>query len=168
MKELSSLDQKILKFSVDKVFPVVADFQTYTEWFPNKPGIRILKLNPEKVGSIIEIKTGIISFKIELMRINPHKEIIVEYNGAYEGRGIWYFFETTNGTKLMYEIELEIKNILVRFVSLFINLNSIHSKMMTKIFDGLEDYLNKTYDVKPNGINNNSNSQSKIFSISSN
>ncbi|MCX8056740.1 MAG: SRPBCC family protein [Ignavibacteria bacterium] len=168
MRELSSLDQKILNLPIEKIFPVVSDFKTYNEWFPKNPELKILKTTSDYVGSIVEVKIGLVSFRIELMRINPNKEIIVQYSGAYEGRGIWYFFETINGTKLMYEIELEIKNPLVRFLSLFVNLNSIHSKMMTKIFQGLEEYLYKIYDIKPNGLNNINDTQSKIFPISSN
>lgn len=168
MKELTSLDQKILNYPVDKIFPIVSDFQTYREWFPKNVDISLIKKTPEKIGSIIQIKFGIVKFKIELTRINQFREIIVQYSGAYEGNGIWYFFESTIGTKLLYEIDLKIKNPIVRFISIFVNINSMHSNVMTKIFDGLENYLNNIYKNEKNGINNHSNSQPKIFSISSN
>lgn len=168
MKELTSLDQKILNYPVDKIFPIVSDFQTYREWFPKNVDISLIKKTPEKIGSIIQIKFGIVKFKIELTRINQFREIIVQYSGAYEGNGIWYFFESTIGTKLLYEIDLKIKNPIVRFISIFVNINSMHSNVMTKIFDGLETYLNNIYKNEKNGINNHSNSQPKIFSISSN
>lgn len=168
MRELTSLDQRILSYKIEKIFPVIADFETYKEWFPSKPGIKIIKTTAVKTGSIIQVQFGIIKFTIELMRINPNKEIIVHYSGAYRGKGIWYFFESANGTKLMYEIELEILNPLIRFSSLFLNIASLHSKMMTKIFDGLENYLHKIYKNEANGINNSDNTQPKIFSISGN
>lgn len=167
MKELTSLDQKILNIKIENIFPVIADFESYKNWFPNNLEIKLIKSTPEKIGSIIQIKIGIVNFKIELTRIIPNKEIIVSYTGAYEGQGIWYFFDSTNGTKLLYEIELMIKNPIIRFISLFINLTTLHSKMMTKIFNGLEEYLNKTYNIKKNGINNSNNTQSKIFFIKS-
>lgn len=168
MKELTSLDQKILNYPVDKIFPIVSDFQTYREWFPKNVDISLIKKTPEKIGSIIQIKFGIVKFKIELTRINQFREIIVQYRGAYEGNGIWYFFESTNGTKLLYEIDLKIKNPIVRLISIFVNINSMHSNVMTKTFEGLENYLNNIYKNEKNGINNHSNSQPKIFSISSN
>ncbi len=142
--------------------------KTYKNWFPSKPEINLIKSTPDKIGSIIQIKIGVIKFFIELMRINPEKEIIVHYSGAYEGNGIWYFFESSNGTKLMYEIELKVKNPIVRFVSLFVNIAALHSKMMTEVFNGLENYLNKLYQTEKNGLNNLSDSQPKIFSITSN
>lgn len=168
MNELTSLDYKILNHKIENIFPIVADFESYKHWFPQKPEITLIKSAKDKIGSIIQIKTGIVKFNIELMRINTNKEIIVQYYGAYEGKGIWYFFESANGTKLMYEIELKVKNPLVRFVSLFVNLAAIHSKMMTKVFNGLEDYLNKLYKTEKNGHDNLSNAQPKIFSITSN
>lgn len=168
MKELTSLDQRILNYKIENVFPVIADFSNYPKWFPENLNINVIKSSPEKVGSAINIKIGVIQFNIELKRINQNKEIIVQYSGAYEGQGIWYFFDSTNGTKLMYEIELKIKNPLVRLISLFINIASFHSKMMTKIFDGLEDYLNNIYRTNTDGFDNSNNSKPKIFSITGN
>lgn len=168
MKELTSLDHKILNYPVEKIFPIISDFQTYKEWYPKNVDISLIKSTPNKIGSVIQIKFGVIKFNIELARINQFREIIVQYSGAYEGSGIWYFFESANGTKLMYEIDLKIKSPLVRFVSIFVNINFMHSKVMTEIFDGLENYLNNIYKNEKNGLNNHSNSQPKIFSISSN
>lgn len=168
MRNLTSLDQKILSFKVEDVFKVVSNFETYKEWFPEDAKVNVIKINPKGVGSIIQVKTGIISFQIEMMRINPNKEIIVHYTGAYEGEGIWYFFETANGTKLMYEIELKIKNPLVIVLNFFVNVSMLHSKVMNKIFNRLEEYLNKIYNVNSNSLNNNSNTQPKIFSFTSN
>lgn len=168
MKELSSLDQKILNYKVENVFPVIADFTNYSKWFPENLQISLVKSTPEKVGSVINIKIGIIQFNIELTRINSNKEIIVHYTGAYEGQGIWYFFDSSNGTKLMYEIDLKIKNPLIRLISFFINIASIHSQIMTKIFSRLEEYLNNLYKFKSNDLSNFNNSQPKIFSITGN
>jgi ribosome-associated toxin RatA of RatAB toxin-antitoxin module len=169
MKELTSLDQKILNYEIEKVFPVVSDFNSYKEWFPKSSKVKLKKITEERTGSIIELKVGVVKFQMEMKSISPNKEIIVHYSGAYSGKGIWYFFENINGTKLMYEIDLVIKNPLVRFVSLFINIAHIHSKKMTEVFDGLEQYLDKLYNNnKANGLNNSKNSQPKIFSISGN
>ena len=168
MRNLTSLDQKVLSHKVEDVFKVVSNFETYKEWFPEDAKVTVVKTTSQGVGSVIQVKTGIISFNIELMRINPNKEIIVRYSGAYEGEGIWYFFETTNGTKLMYEIELKIKNPLVFFLNFFINISTLHSKVMVKMFNRLEQYLNKMYNVDSNSLNNNSNTQPKIFTLSGN
>jgi ribosome-associated toxin RatA of RatAB toxin-antitoxin module len=168
MRDLNSLDQKILSHKVEDVFKVVSNFETCKEWFPEDAKVEIIKINPSGVGSIIQVKTGIISFNIEMMKITPNKEILVRYSGAYEGEGIWYFFETTNGTKLMYEIELKIKHPLVVLLNFFVSVSSLHSKVMMKMFDRLEKYLNKIYNVNSDSLNNNSNTQPKIFTLSSN
>lgn len=168
MKTISSLDQKVLNFKIEQVFDVISDFSTYSEWFPNSIKLEVLNSNKEKVGSLIKISIGIVSFQCELMRINKNKEIIVHYTGSYEGNGIWYFLETGKGTKLMYEIDLEIKNPIVKVLSLFVNVTGIHSKMMSNIFQGLEQYLNKIYNGDSDSLDNLSNTQPKIFSISSN
>ncbi len=167
MKELTSLDQKIFNLKIENIFSVISDFASYKNWFPTNPEMKLIKSTPEKIGSIIQIKTGIVNFKIELTRIIPNKEIIVSYTGAFEGQGIWYFFESTNGTKLLYEIDLKVKSPVVRFFSFFLNLTALHSKLMTQVFSGLEEYLNKTYNINKNGINNSNSSQSKIFYIKS-
>lgn len=168
MRKLSSLDQKILNYKVEQIFSVISDFSTYKEWFPKSVKLEDVNLSDAKIGSIVKIKVGIISFRCELMRINNNKEIIVHYSGAYEGNGIWYFLETGKGTKLMYEIDLEIKNPIVKILSIFINVAGIHSKMMSNIFQGLEKYLNKIYHGDSDSLNNISNAQPKIFSISGN
>ncbi len=168
MRTISSLDQKILNFKIEQVFDVISDFSTYNEWFPKSVKLELLNSQTEKIGSLIKISIGIVSFQCELMKINNNKEIIVHYSGAYEGNGIWYFLETGKGTKLMYEIDLEIKNPIVRFLSLFINVAGIHSKMMSNLFQGLEKYLDKIYNGGSDSLDNLSNTQPKIFSISSN
>lgn len=168
MRNLTSLDQKVLSHKVEDVFKVVSNFETYKEWFPEDVKVTVIETTPHGIGSIIKVETGIIRFNIEMMRVNPNKEILVRYSGAYEGEGIWYFFETTNGTKLMYEIELKIKNPLVFFLNFFINISTLHSKVMVKMFNRLEQYLNKIYNVDSNSLNNNSNTQPKIFTLSGN
>lgn len=168
MRNLTSLDQKVLSHKVEDVFKVVSNFETYKEWFPEDVKVTVIETTPDGIGSIIKVENGIIRFNIEMMRVNPNKEILVRYSGAYEGEGIWYFFETTNGTKLMYEIELKIKNPLVFFLNFFINISTLHSKVMVKMFNRLEQYLNKIYNVDSNSLNNNSNTQPKIFTLSSN
>lgn len=168
MRNLTSLDQKVLSHKVEDVFKVVSNFETYKEWFPEDVKVTVIDTTPHGIGSIIKVENGIIRFNIEMMRVNPNKEILVRYSGAYEGEGIWYFFETTNGTKLMYEIELKIKNPLVFFLNFFINISTLHSKVMVKMFNRLEQYLNKIYNVDSNSLNNNSNTQPKIFTLSGN
>lgn len=167
MRELTSLDQKTLLHKVENVFKVVSNFETYKEWFPEDAKVSLIKFYPNGVGSIIQVKVGIIKFNIEMIRIIENKEIIVQYTGAYEGNGIWYFFETVNGTKLMYEIDLKIKNPFVFLIDLFVSVSMLHSNMMAKMFNRLEEYLNKIYNVKSNSINNTGNSQPKIFSLTS-
>ncbi len=168
MKKLSSLDQKILNHKVEKVFDLVSNYETYKIWFPESIKLNLVKSTPNKIGSVIEICTGFVKFYCELIRINSNKELVVHYSGAYEGRGIWYFFESLNGTKLIYEIDLEIKNPFVFLVSLFLDLSHIHSKMMTNIFFSLEKYLNELYNVNGNSVSNNSNTQPKIFTLTGN
>lgn len=168
MRSLTSLDQKVFPFKVEDVFKVISNFETYKEWFPDGTKVILLESTPKTIGSTIQVKTGMISFNIEMMKINPNKEIFVRYSGAYEGEGIWYFFETINGTKVMYEIDLKIKNPLVVLINFFVSVSAIHSKMMTKLFDRLEQYLNKIYNVNSNSLNNNSNTQPKIFNLSGN
>jgi ribosome-associated toxin RatA of RatAB toxin-antitoxin module len=168
MRNLTSLDQKIFSHKVELVFRVISNFETYKDWFPEEAKVKLIETNSKGIGSVMQVEIGIIKFKIELTRINPNKEIIIRYSGAFEGEGIWYVFETTNGTKLMYEIELKIKNPLVVFLNFFVNISTLHSKMMTKMFNRLEEYLNKIYNVNSNSLNNNSNTQPKIFTISGN
>jgi ribosome-associated toxin RatA of RatAB toxin-antitoxin module len=168
MRDLTSLDQKVFPLKVEDVFNVISNFETYKDWFPQETKVNLLKSTPERIGSIIQVKTGTISFNIEMMRINPNKEIFVRYSGAYEGEGIWYFFETINGTKVMYEIELKIKNPFVVLLNFFVSVSMLHSKIMTKIFNRLEEYLIKIYNVKSNSLNNNSNTQPKIFNLTGN
>ncbi len=166
MRSLTSLDHKILNHKPENIFKVVSNFETYPEWFGKDVRLKSIKTTQQKIGSVIKVKFGIIGFEIELMRVNPNYEIFVKYSGAYSGQGVWYFFETTNGTKLMYEIDLKIRNPLVWFTSLFVNIARLHSEIMAKIFRNLEEYLNKIYGNSEDGLNSSSDPQSKIFFIS--
>lgn len=168
MRKINSLDHRIIHHSVENIFTVISDFNTYPEWFGKKVRVKVLKITEEKIGSLIQINFGTVKFFCEIVKILLNKEIVVKYTGAYSGMGTWFFFKGTNGIKVIYEIDLIIRNPFVYILSYFISLNRIHSKTMNDIFNNLEKYLSQRFNAKLNGIRNSSNSQPKIFTLPSN
>jgi ribosome-associated toxin RatA of RatAB toxin-antitoxin module len=166
MQKISSLDQRILKHDIKNIFNAIVDFNTYFEWWDKSIKINILKRTENFINSKLEITAYGKKFFCEIVKASPIQEIVINYSGIYSGTGTWFFVEGANGVKVMYEVDLEIKDFLVRLFSFIINLNAIHSKQMAKLFNGLENYLNDKSDS--DSLDSARNVQPPTFTLKSN
>jgi len=142
MRKILSLDQRILRYDIKNIYNAVVDFNTYPAWWDKSIKINILRRTQNFINSKLEITAYKKRFFCEIVKVKPHQEIVINYSGIYSGTGTWFFVEGANGIKVMYEVDLEVKDFFVSLFSFIINLNAIHSKQMAKLFNGLENYLN--------------------------
>ncbi len=166
MRKISSLDQRILKHDIGKLFNTIVNFETYPEWWDKKIKLNILKKTENYINSKIEIVVYGKSFFYEIVKAKPNHEIVINYSGIYSGTGTWFFVEGANGVKVMYEVDLEVKDFFVSLISFIFNLNVMHSKQMAKLFNGLEKYLNGNSDS--DSFDSSRNVQPPTFTLKGN
>lgn len=165
MKQINSIDQIIFNSDIENIFKTILDLTSYKEWFPDKFKLEIISNEENYIGSRIKISYLGIEFIWEIIKIEKLSEIIVSYSGAYKGLATWYFSNLADGVKVMFEVELEIKNPFILFASFFVNMNEFHSKQMVQLFNNLETYLNTKYPNEKTRINNIGNIQPPTFTI---
>lgn len=166
MRKILSLDQRILKQDIKNIFNAIVDFNTYHEWWDKSIKINVLNRTENFINSKIEITVYGKKFFCEIVKTVPHQEIVINYSGIYCGTGTWFFIEGANGVKVMYEVDLEVKDFFVKVISFIINLSAIHSKQMAKLFNGLENYLYDNSNI--DSLDNTSNVQPPTFTLKSN
>lgn len=166
MRKILSLDQRIFKQDIKNVFNAIVDFDTYHEWWDKSIKINVLNRTENFINSKIEITVYGKKFFCEIVKTVPHQEIVINYSGIYCGTGTWFFIEGANGVKVMYEVDLEVKDFFVAVFSVIINLSALHSKQMAKLFNGLENYLN--VNTSNNSLNSARDVQPPTFTLTSN
>lgn len=168
MKNIYSVDQKILNYKIEDIFNIIQDFSTYTEWFPKKFKLEIISLTNDLIGSKLKISYLGLTIYWEIIKIDNLKEILISYSGDLKGLGVWYFTDYATGVKIMFEIEVKIVNPLIYLGSFFINPVTFHSNKMKQIFDSLDNYLAIKYPDEKISLNNNGNIQPPTFTLPGN
>lgn len=74
-----------------------------------------------------------------------NQRISLEYKGAFEGKGHWILEPHGASTRVIYEVNVEIKNPFLCFVNKFISVERQHSKMMKKVFKSLDNYVSNLH-----------------------
>jgi hypothetical protein len=73
------------------------------------------------------------------------RKILIRYvEGVRRGTGRWTFEKLAEGTRACYRIDLEPQGWLPRLLSNWLDFGKMHSRSMTKVFDGLESWLTTT------------------------
>jgi ribosome-associated toxin RatA of RatAB toxin-antitoxin module len=142
MRRTQATDCRTLPFDVSQAFAALLDCKNYPRWWPGQLRVRVLKTTLDAVGSRIEIRPRGGRFICEIAQVVPNREILIEYvEGVHRGTGRWTFEKLTEGTRACYQIDLEPQGWLPRLLSNWMDFAKIHSRLMEKVFDGLESWL---------------------------
>jgi ribosome-associated toxin RatA of RatAB toxin-antitoxin module len=143
MGELKSIDTRLLDFPVDYVYRTVTDFASYSKWWPHEIKFDIEHLNPNVVGTTINVQNGpFVRWKSKITSFKVNKLLAIDYvEGAWLGKTQYRFDDKEGMTELTLEIDLEINRLWLKFVSLFLSFTHIHSKQIHHVFNNLEKYL---------------------------
>jgi uncharacterized protein YndB with AHSA1/START domain len=142
MRRTQATDCRTLPFDVAVVFAALLDCASYPSWWPAQLRVRVLETLPGAVGSRIEIRPLGGRFICRIARVEPNREILIDYiEGVHRGTGRWLLEKTAEGTRACYQIDLEPQGWLPRWLSNVLNFGTMHSRSMEKVFDGLEAWL---------------------------
>jgi ribosome-associated toxin RatA of RatAB toxin-antitoxin module len=142
MRRIQVTDCRTLAFPPTQVFAAVADLENYPRWWPAELKVRVLKLTPNEVGSRLEVHPHRSLLVCEVTRIVVNSEIHIRYvQGVQRGTGVWTFEPSDGGTRLCYRVDLESQGWIPGLLSHFVDFTAMHSRLMEKVFDGLEKWL---------------------------
>ena len=136
-------DETIIPLSPAEVWRVLADIARYPEWWPRSLFVRLLYANPELTGTEFSIRPyGWRSFRCRVVSFEEPVRICLQYEGLYMG-GIaeWRLEPAGQGTRVIYDMDAKVKDLLVTLVGTVIDLKSIHSYSMRGIFRNLKRQL---------------------------
>jgi ribosome-associated toxin RatA of RatAB toxin-antitoxin module len=140
---IQASDETIIPLSPAEVWPVLADIARYPKWWPRSLFVRLLHANPALVGTELSIRPyGWRSFRCRVVSFEEPTRICLQYEGNYiVGGAEWRLEPAGQGTKVIYAMDAEVKDLLVTLIGMMINLKSIHSYSMRGIFLNLKQQL---------------------------
>jgi uncharacterized protein YndB with AHSA1/START domain len=142
MRRTKADDSRTLPFPPERVWTVLADFASYTLWWPAEVRLRVLDVTPGLVGSRFEVRPLGGSFACEVESCRPGRQMVVAYvEGVHRGKGVWNLEATEGGTLVRYAVDLEPHGWLVRLLSNVLDFGKLHSRAMERVFAGLEGRL---------------------------
>jgi len=142
MKNIHTINSKVLSHTRTRIWEVITDLSRYSVWWPSSLKIKILHLSEGLIGSRIEIRPyGGQAFYCEVTGVDDSTELTMTYTGIYTGTGRWTISEVKAQRCVTYEIELKIESPMVRMLSFVLPVASIHSHLMEKVLSGLGQYL---------------------------
>jgi len=136
-------DETIVPLSPAEVWPVLIDIAGYPKWWPRSLFVRLLHANPVIVGTEFSLRPyGWRSFRCRVLSVEEPVRIGLQYEGDYMiGGAEWRLEPVGQGTRVIYDMDAEVKDLLVTLIGRMINLKSIHSYSMRCIFRNLKQQL---------------------------
>jgi ribosome-associated toxin RatA of RatAB toxin-antitoxin module len=143
VRKIQAEDAVVIACSPNRIWRAITDFSLYPEWWPSSVRIVVRRITPELVGSQVEIKPyGGRAFLCEVESIRDGSELQLRYSGVYRGIGVWTIAEGDGHSRVIYRVDLEIADLLMKLLSYAVSIPRLHSKLMRQVFNGLEGYVN--------------------------
>lgn len=125
------------------VWPVLANFADYSNWWPKFLFVRILHSEPNLIGTEFVIRPyGWRSFLCRVTSFEEPSCICLQYDSNYmRGTAEWRLEPVKQGSKVIYEMDAVVDDIIVYLVSYISSLQSIHSYSMRGVLQNLTKQL---------------------------
>jgi len=115
MKKIHSVNSVTMPYSSQEIWQVIIDINSYSLLWPSSVKIKTIIFTENLLGSKIEIRPfGGLPFYCEFLESVQNSKLVMKYSGIYSGLGVWRMKEINEATEVIYEINLDIKNILIR------------------------------------------------------
>lgn len=140
---LRMIDATTVSFAPAEVWPVLADIAGYSKWWPRSLFVRLRHAEPGLIGTEFTIRPyGWRSFRCRVVSFEEPRRICLQYDGCYLG-GVaeWRLEPVGQGTKIMYDLDAEVNDLLVTLFGAVISLESVHACSMRGIFHNLRQLL---------------------------
>lgn len=136
-------DETLIPLSPAEVWLVLTDIARYPKWWPRSLFVRLLHTNPALIGTEFTIRPyGWRSFRCRVVSFEEPVRICLQYDGLYMcGVAEWRLEPVDQGTRVIYDMDAVVNDLLVTLVGTIINLKSIHSYSMRGIFRNLKQQL---------------------------
>ena len=140
MDKIEAHDEIKLKSPVEDIWKVLIDIPNYNKWWPKSVNLKILNYKKELVGTEFQANPlGGKSFSCRVVSIRPMKEIRLDYfQGIYKGEGVWKIERADGLVHVSYDVDLEITDKSILFLSRIIPIPKLHSMIFKRILKGLE------------------------------
>ncbi|MTH64712.1 type II toxin-antitoxin system RatA family toxin [Paracoccus shanxieyensis] len=142
-------DSRILPYSADQMYALVADVERYPEFLPWNSAARIRSRKPGPDGSEVVEADLVISFKVFRERFGSRvtlwpdqKRIDTEYlDGPFKYlKSGWSFADTPEGCKVDFFVDFEFRNAILGKV-----IGVVFGEAMTRIVRAFEDRARALY-----------------------
>jgi len=140
---LRMIDATTVPFAPSEVWPVLADIAGYSQWWPWSLFVGLCHAESGLIGTEFTIRPyGWRSFRCRVVSCEESRRIGLHYEGGYLG-GVaeWRLEPVGQGTKIMYDLDAEVRDPLVTLFGAVISLESVHAYSMRGIFINLEQLL---------------------------
>lgn len=146
MRRIHVTDTAELPYVPAIVWKTLVDFPASPVWWGPNVVVTVQHFEPAIVGTIVSVRPyGGLGFRCRVSEVNSETEMKMEYfEGIYRGIGIWRLTPNDKGTRLSYEIDLEIKSVFMKVLSCFLNIGSIHSRLMQQVFENLKQHIGRS------------------------
>lgn len=143
MRRITVTDTTELPYSPRAVWKALVDFPASPAWWRPNVVVTVRKFEPTIVGTVCQVRPyGGLGFLCRVTSVTPESEMRMEYfDGIYRGVGIWRLMPLGEGTRLSYEIDLEIKSRFMRLLSYVLDFGAIHSRLMQQVFGNLKQHI---------------------------
>ena len=137
---IRAVDERVLPFAPDQIWPVVADVNGYPRWYPPSLHLQVRVVTADGIGSEVELRPrGGRAFRCRVESLEAPRRLRLRYPGDFiVGTGEWRLDAVPGGTRVTYEMDVVATGRLVVLLGWLLPLGKIHSKFMREVLANLE------------------------------
>lgn len=137
---IQAVDERVLPFSPEQIWAVLADAARYPDWYPPSVMVRVLQCSATLIATKFEIKPrGGRAFQCHVTGATSPNRLQMRYPGPFiVGTGEWRLDAMSGGTRVTYALDVVATGWLAVLLGKLLPLGRIHSKAMQEILTALE------------------------------
>lgn len=137
---IRAVDERVLPFAPDQIWPVLADVNGYPQWYPPSLQLQVRAVTADGIGSEVELlPRGGRAFRCRVESLEPPRRLRLRYPGDFiVGTGEWRLDAAPGGTRVVYEFDVVANGWLAAVIGRVLPLSPIHSKAMREVLVNLE------------------------------
>ena len=142
---IQAMDERLLPFTPEQVWAVLADANSYPKWYPPAVTVRVLEGPPALVGTRFEIKPrGGQPFPCHVTAATSPSRIQTRYPGPFiMGTGEWRLATVSGDTRVTYALDVVATGWLATLLGKILPLGKIHSQAMQEVLVALEQEVGR-------------------------
>ena len=137
---IRAVDERVLPFAPDQIWPVLADVNGYPQWYPRSLHLHVRAVTAAGIGSEVELRPrGGRAFRCRVESLEAPRRLRLRYPGDFiVGTGEWRLDAAPGGTRVVYELDVVAHGRLALLLGWLLPLGKIHSKFMREVLESLE------------------------------